>query len=51
MNMKSVMVFDPKDSDEETANKWIRWVVDNNISSVGDKHVPNAEQTRKMLHD
>jgi len=23
--MKSVMVFDPKDSEEETENKWVEW--------------------------
>lgn len=46
-NMKSVMVFDPKDTDEQTATKWMNWKRDN--SSVGDKAVPNAKQTREML--
>ena len=48
-NMKSVMIFDPKDTDEQTANKWIDW--NRNKSAVADKHVPNAEETRKMLHE
>lgn len=43
-NMKSVMIFDPKDSDEQTANKWINWTRDNNINRV-----PNAEETREYL--
>ena len=46
--MKSVVVFDPKDTDEETANKFINWMRGNK-SAVLDKHVPNAEETRKML--
>lgn len=45
--MKSVMVFDPADTDEQTATKWMDWKRDN--SAVGDKAVPNAEQTRKLL--
>lgn len=45
--MKSVMVFDPKDTDEQTATKFADWIRDN--SAVGDKAVPNAEQTRKLL--
>lgn len=48
--MKSVMIFDPKDTDEQTANKWINWTRDNGISAVGDKNVPNAEETRKYLN-
>lgn len=47
-NMKSVMIFDPKDTDEQTANKFINFIRDN-YSAVGDKAVPNSEQTRKML--
>lgn len=45
--MKSVMVFDSADTDEQTANKFIEWRRDN--SSIGDKYVPNAVETRKML--
>lgn len=48
-NMKSVMIFDPKDTDEQTANKWIEW--NRNKSAVVDKYVPTAEKTRKMLHE
>lgn len=47
--MKSVMVFDPQDSKEETERKWVQWNGDNK-SSVGDKAVPNVEQTRKYLN-
>lgn len=49
-NMKSVMVFDPKDSDEETVTKFMNWIRDNKISAVGDKAVPNAEETRAYLN-
>jgi len=47
--MKSVMVFDPKDSDEQTATKFMDWSRDNGMSAVGDKAVPNAEATRQYL--
>ncbi|MBT2215864.1 hypothetical protein KK120_08880 [Virgibacillus dakarensis] len=46
--MKSVMVFDPKDTDEQTATKFMDWMRDNK-SAVQDRAVPNAEQTRKLL--
>jgi len=49
-NMRSVMVFDPNDSDEETVTKWAKWIRDNK-SAVADKYVPNAEETRKMLNE
>lgn len=49
--MKSVMIFDPKDSDEQTANKFISWIKNNHKSAVGDKYVPTAEQTRAMLNE
>ena len=48
MNMKSVMIFDPKDTDEQTATKWMDWNR-NKSSCVGDKAVPNAEETRMYL--
>lgn len=48
MNMKSVMIFDPKDTDEQTATKFANWMRDNK-SAVGDKAVPNVEETRKYL--
>ncbi|GIO25372.1 hypothetical protein [Oceanobacillus sp. J11TS1] len=48
MNMKSVMIFDPKDTDEQTATKFANWMRDNK-SAVGDKAVPNAEETREYL--
>lgn len=50
MNMKSVLIINAAESDEQTANKWIKWTRDNGISAVGDKHVPNAEETRRMLY-
>ncbi|MUV38142.1 hypothetical protein JNUCC1_01973 [Lentibacillus sp. JNUCC-1] len=43
--MKSVMVFDSKDSQEETERKWIEW--NRHKSAVGDKYVPTAEETKK----
>ena len=48
---KSVMHFDPKDSDEQTVTKFAEWLRDNKISAVGDKYVPNAEETQKMLRE
>jgi hypothetical protein len=48
-NMKSVMIFDPKDTDEQTSNKWIDW--NRHKSAVTDKYVPSAAETRKMLYD
>jgi len=48
MGMKSVMVFNPKDSDEQTATKFMDWKRDN--SAVGDKAVPNAKKTQKYLN-
>jgi hypothetical protein len=47
--MKSIMVFDPKDTDEQTLTKFQEFVRDNH-SAVGDKAVPNAEETRKLLN-
>lgn len=49
-NMKSVMVFDPKDTEEETANKFLGWLRHNKPSAIADKYVPDAEETRKMLN-
>ncbi|WP_199860640.1 hypothetical protein [Oceanobacillus damuensis] len=46
--MKSVMVFDPKDSDEQTATKFANWMRDNK-SAVGDKAVMTATETREYL--
>lgn len=46
-NMKSVMVFDPKDTDNETATKFMNWKRDN--SAIGDKAVPDAKKTQKYL--
>ncbi|HLS08133.1 MULTISPECIES: hypothetical protein [Lentibacillus] len=47
--MKSVMVFDPKDSQVETDRKWREWM--EHKSSVGDKYVPTAAETRKYLNE
>lgn len=46
---KSVMHFDPKDTDEQTATKFMDWARDNKISAVGDKYVPGVEETQEML--
>lgn len=47
--MKSVMIFDPKDSDEQTATRFMDWQR-NKRSSVADRAVPNAEDTQKYLN-
>jgi hypothetical protein len=47
--MKSVMVFDPKDSQAETERKWVEW--NQHKSAVQDKAVLNAEETRKYLKE
>lgn len=49
-NMKSVMTFSPSDTETERANKFINWLR-NNKSSVADRNIPNAVETRKMLHE
>lgn len=48
--MKSVMIFDSKDTDEQTVTKWANWTRDNNISAVADKYVPNKIKTLEMLY-
>src|SRR5699024_10341924 len=45
--MKSVIVFESKDSQEETERKWAEW--NEHKSAVGDKYVPTAEETKKRL--
>ncbi|WP_188453771.1 hypothetical protein [Virgibacillus oceani] len=45
--MKSVMEFDPKDSQQKTESKWLEW--NRHKSAVADKAVPNAEQTQAYL--
>lgn len=47
--MKSVMIFEPKDSDKQTMVKLDNWYK-HNKSAVFDKYIPNAAETRKMLH-
>lgn len=49
-NMKSVMIFDPKDSDRQTDTKFANWYR-HNQSSVADKYVPSKIETLKMLHE
>ena len=46
--MKSVMVFDPKDTQQETEQNWVDWNF-HNKSAVGDKAVMTAEETRAYL--
>ncbi len=48
--MKSVMIFDPNDSELETERKWKNWWKHNKQSAVADKYVPCAKETRKMLN-
>lgn len=47
--MKSAMVFDSQDTDEQTATKFLDWQRDNKISAVGDKAVMTAAETREYL--
>ncbi|WP_405103117.1 hypothetical protein [Oceanobacillus sp. FSL H7-0719] len=49
--MKSVMVFDSKDSQQETERKWLQWFEDTrpHKSAVGDKAVMTAEETRAYM--
>lgn len=49
MEFKSVMYFDPNDSGAERANKFNNWREQNGMSTVGDKAVPTAEETRKYI--
>lgn len=48
-NMKSVMVFDPDQTEEETANLFIGWLKRNKYSAVADRNIPNADETRRLL--
>ncbi len=48
LGMKSVMIFDPKDSQAETERKWLEW--NDHKSAVQDKYIPTAEETRKLLN-
>lgn len=50
-NMDCVVVFDPDDSDEETANKWIGWLRRNKSSALVGKYVPGVEETQKYLNE
>lgn len=47
--MKSVMVFNPKDNDEETATAFIQWLRDNKRSAVDDKYVPGVKETQILI--
>lgn len=48
--MKSVVYMHPMDSPQQRAQKFEDWMKDTGrVSSVADKAVPDAEQTRKYL--
>ena len=47
--MKSVMVFDPKDSQEETERKWLEWNHHKHKSPKTEKHVPTVKEIREKL--
>lgn len=49
-DMTSVMIFDAADSQAVTDAKFDKWLRQNKISAVGDKNVPTAADTRKMLY-
>lgn len=46
-NMKSVMIFEPEDSDEETANKYINWLRDNHGRWSHEKTIHQREPVQK----
>ena len=47
MNMKSVMVFEPKESEQETERKFQAWLKGN--GGIVEDRVPTPEQTRVFL--
>lgn len=54
--MKSVMMFDPKDSDEETATKYMNWIRDNNIYRGNEHEIlcgreSEEKQRRRKIDD
>lgn len=49
VGMKSIMVFDPKHSEEETKQRFHDWCKHNHQSAIADKHVPTVEETMRIL--
>lgn len=49
-DMTSVMIFEASDSQAVTNEKFDKWLRQNNRSAVGDRNVPCAAETRRMLH-
>lgn len=49
-DMTSVMVFEASDSQAMTNEKFDKWLRQNKRSAVGDRNVPCAVETRKLLH-
>ncbi|CDQ22610.1 hypothetical protein [Halobacillus karajensis] len=48
--MKSVAHFHPMDTPQQRAQKFEDWMLDNGrISSVADKAVPGAKETRQYM--
>lgn len=47
--MKSVVQFNPLETEEQRLNKFGEWMKDTGRSSVGDKAVPTPAQTREYL--
>ena len=47
MNMKSVMVFEPKESEQETERKFQDWLKGND--SIAQDRVPSPAKTRMFL--
>lgn len=50
-DMKSVMVFDAKESQEETERKWRNWIQHNKKGEIVDKYVPSLAEMRRMLKE
>lgn len=43
------MYFDPNKTREQRADEFMNWRKQNGMSAVGDKAVPNAEETREYI--
>lgn len=49
MGLKSVVMIDARDTRDERLTKFSEWLTDNKPSAVGDKYVPDADETRAYL--
>lgn len=49
-NMTSVMLFDASETQSVTDAKFDKWLRKNKGSSLGDRNVPTAAETRRLLY-